>query len=138
MRSLTIYFAHAVAGVKELMALPQLTAPPAGAAGGTAAIPAATRSSRRRKGPAFLPSEHDDLPPGVAFMVGLPHWRNGFELSRGCHCTQTLGEHAGPISALDFTEPYGTLVTAGQDDIVRVWDLCDGQQVGTLRGHTGT
>jgi hypothetical protein len=26
--------------------------------------------SRRRKGPAFLPSEHDELPPGVAFMVG--------------------------------------------------------------------
>jgi division protein 1 len=28
-------------------------------------------SSRRRKGPAFLPSEHDELPPGVAFMVRL-------------------------------------------------------------------
>ena len=28
-------------------------------------------SSRRRKGPAFLPSEHDDLPNGVAFMVRL-------------------------------------------------------------------
>lgn len=28
-----------------------------------------TPSSRRRKGPAFLPSEHDDLPSGVAFMV---------------------------------------------------------------------
>ncbi|EEB86624.1 hypothetical protein MPER_16355, partial [Moniliophthora perniciosa FA553] len=26
------------------------------------------QSSRRRKGPAFLPSEHDELPPGVAFM----------------------------------------------------------------------
>ena len=26
-------------------------------------------STRRRKGPAFLPSEHDELPPGVAFMV---------------------------------------------------------------------
>ena len=26
-------------------------------------------SSRRRKGPAFLPSEHDDLPVNVAFMV---------------------------------------------------------------------
>ena len=26
-------------------------------------------TSRRRKGPAFLPSEHDELPPGVAFMV---------------------------------------------------------------------
>lgn len=29
------------------------------------------QSSRRRKGPAFLPSEHDDLPPGMAFMVSL-------------------------------------------------------------------
>ncbi len=38
---------------------------------------------------------------------------------------------------MDFTEPYGTLVTAGQDDIVRVWDLCDGQEIGRLRGHTG-
>lgn len=28
-------------------------------------------SSRRRKGPAFLPSEHDDLPHSVAFMVRL-------------------------------------------------------------------
>lgn len=29
------------------------------------------QSSRRRKGPAFLPSEHDELPPGIAFMVTL-------------------------------------------------------------------
>lgn len=41
---------------------------------GTKALPPSaaaisSRSSRRRKGPAFLPSEHDDLPPGVAFMV---------------------------------------------------------------------
>lgn len=34
----------------------------------------AARVGKRRKGPAFLPSEHDDLPPGVAFMV------------RGVHC----------------------------------------------------
>ncbi len=26
---------------------------------------------KRRKGPAFLPSEHDDLPAGVAFMVRM-------------------------------------------------------------------
>jgi WD40 repeat protein len=52
-------------------------------------------------------------------------------------CYQTLEEHSAPITALDFTEPYGTLVTAGQDDIVRVWDLCDGQEIGRLRGHTG-
>lgn len=29
------------------------------------------------------------------------------------------------------------LVTAGQDDVVKVWDLCDGEEVGQLRGHTG-
>ncbi|KAG5646084.1 hypothetical protein DXG03_004507 [Asterophora parasitica] len=76
-------------------------------------------SSRRRKGPAFLPSEHDELPPGVAFM--------------------TLESHTTPITALDFSEPYGTLVTASQEDAQpRVWDLFSGSEIGRLRGHSGT
>ncbi|KII86395.1 hypothetical protein PLICRDRAFT_43989 [Plicaturopsis crispa FD-325 SS-3] len=76
-------------------------------------------SSRRRKGPAFLPSEHDELPPGVAFM--------------------TLDSHTTPITALDFSEPYGTLVSAAQEDSQpRVWDLFSGTEVGRLRGHRGT
>ncbi|KAF8761578.1 WD40 repeat-like protein [Rhizoctonia solani] len=53
------------------------------------ATPSDVGTSRRR--PAFLPSEHDDLPPNIAFM------------------TLTT---SGPIAALDFTEPYGLLVTA--------------------------
>ncbi|KAL7416803.1 WD40-repeat-containing domain protein [Mrakia frigida] len=84
-----------------------------GALGSGGSIP-----SRRRKGPAFLPSEHDDLPSGMAFM--------------------TLSNHTGSITALDFSEPYGTLVTAATDDTVRVWDLCSGEETGRLRGHTGT
>ncbi|BEJ17994.1 hypothetical protein CspHIS471_0702710 [Cutaneotrichosporon sp. HIS471] len=104
-------------GVQEMMASPSVTS-----AAGTKALPptAATpvKSSRRRKGPAFLPSEHDELPSGVAFM--------------------SLQAHTGPITALDFNEPYGMLVTAGQDDIVKVWDLCDGETIGELRGHKGT
>ncbi|KAI0063225.1 WD40 repeat-like protein [Artomyces pyxidatus] len=80
--------------------------------------PAHLQSSRRRKGPAFLPSEHDELPPGVAFMT--------------LECGTT------PIAALDFSEPYGTLVTATQDDAQpRVWDLLSGEDIGHLRGHTG-
>ncbi|KAJ6626942.1 WD40-repeat-containing domain protein [Mycena sp. CBHHK59/15] len=76
-------------------------------------------TSRRRKGPAFLPSEHDELPPGVAFM--------------------TLDGHTTPITALDFSEPYGTLVSASQDDAQpRVWDLFSGTEIGRLRGHSGT
>ncbi|KAF9654261.1 WD40 repeat-like protein [Thelephora ganbajun] len=76
-------------------------------------------SSRRRRGPAFLPSEHHELPPGVAFM--------------------TLSSHSTPITSLDFSEPYGTLVSAAQEDSQpRVWDLLSGQEIGRLRGHTGT
>lgn len=51
---------------------------------------------------------------------------------------QTLTGHTAPITALDFNEPYGMLVTSGQDDIVKVWDLCDGEPIGELRGHKGT
>ncbi|KAF9258618.1 WD40 repeat-like protein [Marasmius fiardii PR-910] len=77
------------------------------------------QSSRHRKGPAFLPSEHSELPPGVAFM--------------------TLESHKTPITALDFSEPYGTLVSASQEDSQpRVWDLFSGSEIGRLRGHGGT
>ncbi|PCH33260.1 WD40 repeat-like protein [Wolfiporia cocos MD-104 SS10] len=72
----------------------------------------APHSSRRRKGPAFLPSEHDELPPG---------------------------SHTTPITALDISEPYGTLVSASQEDSQpRVWDLLTGDELGRLRGHRGT
>lgn len=45
--------------VTERLAFEERSAP-------TATMP---RTGKRRKGPAFLPSEHDELPPGVAFMV---------------------------------------------------------------------
>ncbi|KAH7883973.1 WD40-repeat-containing domain protein [Phlebopus sp. FC_14] len=74
--------------------------------------------SRRRKGPVFLPSEHDELPPAIAFM--------------------TLERHSSPITALDFSEPYGTLVSSSQDELQpRVWDLMTGTEIGRLRGHRG-
>lgn len=80
------------------------------------------QSSRRRKGPAFLPSEHDDLPPGVAFLT-LP-----------------ASSQQNPITALDFSEPYGTLVTAVVDDddpSPRVWDMLSIEEIGRLKGHKG-
>lgn len=60
-------------GVQELMASPAIKA-----AAGAKSLPLSSsgagisnKSSRRRKGPAFLPSEHDELPSGVAFMVSM-------------------------------------------------------------------
>lgn len=50
---------------------------------------------------------------------------------------QTLQAHSAPLTALDMNEPYGLLVTAGQDEVVNVWDLCDGEKLGQLRGHRG-
>ena len=77
-------------------------------------------SSRRRKGPAFLPSEHDELPVNVAFMVRLR--------PPGPADSQTLSGHTAPITALDLTEPYGTLVSASTDETIRLWDLTTGDE----------
>lgn len=93
--------------------------------------------SRRRKGPAFLPSEHDELPAGVAFMVGQDP-SNSTSLSYSI-TFQTLDSHSAPITALDFSEPYGRLVSASQETYNPcVWDLMSGTEIGKLRGHTGT
>ncbi|KAK7064684.1 Trp-Asp repeat-containing protein [Favolaschia claudopus] len=101
-------------GVKERLEFEQSQRPQKAAASQPFHLP---HTSRRRKGPAFLPSEHDELPPGVAFM--------------------TLDGHSTPLTALDFSEPYGTLVSASQaDPQPRVWDLFSGAEIGRLRGHT--
>lgn len=50
---------------------------------------------------------------------------------------QTLSSHTAPITALDFNEPYGFLVSASQDGSARLWDLCSGEEVGRLSGHHG-
>lgn len=52
--------------------------------------------------------------------------------------SKTLEAHSTPITALDFSEPYGTLVSASLDDSQpRVWDLMTGSEIGRLRGHRG-
>lgn len=96
---------------------------------------AVSASSRRRKGPAFLPSEHDDLPSGVAFMVR----RSYSDKIAGANgvLVQTLSGHLAPITSLDFSEPYGVAVTASLDESVRLWDLTTGDPLGYLKGHTG-
>ncbi|KAJ3576265.1 hypothetical protein NP233_g517 [Leucocoprinus birnbaumii] len=99
-------------GVKERLQFEQSTSR------ASSAQPIHLPTTRRRKGPAFLPSEHEELPAGVAFM--------------------TLESHTSPITALDFSEPYGTLVTASHEDSQpRVWDLFSGTEAGRLRGHSG-
>ena len=103
-----------VEGVRERKAVEESNGPAKGV----------DKSSRRRKGPVFLPSEHDDLPPGVAFL------------------TLAASSSNAPITALDFSEPYGTLVSAvaeegDEDPSPRVWDMLEIEEIGRLRGHRG-
>ncbi|KAK9899757.1 WD40 repeat-like protein [Cystobasidium minutum MCA 4210] len=102
-------------------------------------------SSRRRKGPAFLPSEHDALPPNVAFMT----------LTSRNPAIQSCS-----VTSLDFSEPYGLLVASyslpstsaytssssasnnyapggGRNGQVSVYDLTDGEELARLEGHSG-
>ncbi|KAK0525834.1 Mitochondrial fission protein [Tilletia horrida] len=126
-------------GVSELLEIQRLRSAMPGGEKVTvpgAAAPATsmnTGSTRRRRGPLFLPSEHDDLPSQVAFMTLQPS-----TLSRSS--LHSASSSAGPITALDFSEPYGTLVSASSatDGAVRVWDLSTGEEVGRLRGHGGS
>ncbi|KAK5720668.1 Mitochondrial fission protein [Elasticomyces elasticus] len=43
--------------------------------------------------------------------------------------------HGEAITAMDFDAPFGTLVTASQDDSIKVWDLNAGKCLGALEGH---
>lgn len=97
-------------------------------------------SSRRRKGPAFLPSEHDHLPPNVAFMTLT---------------SRNPAIASSSVTSLDFSEPYGLLVASyslpstsafsqsnsssytGGDGQVSVYDLTDGEELARLKGHQG-
>ncbi|KAH9819208.1 WD40-repeat-containing domain protein [Melampsora americana] len=49
----------------------------------------------------------------------------------------TLKGHTQPISALDFTSPYGQLVSASFDQTLKVWDLISGDEIRELIGHKG-
>lgn len=43
--------------------------------------------------------------------------------------------HGDTITAMDFDVPFGTMVTAGLDDTLRVWNLNTGRCTGLLEGH---
>ncbi|EGG12921.1 uncharacterized protein MELLADRAFT_41592 [Melampsora larici-populina 98AG31] len=49
----------------------------------------------------------------------------------------TLKGHTKPISALDFTTPYGQLISASFDQSLKVWDLVSGDEIQELIGHKG-
>ncbi|MCL4821608.1 MAG: protein kinase [Vicinamibacteria bacterium] len=50
---------------------------------------------------------------------------------------RVLGRHGGPVAALAFTLEGQKLLSAGWDQVVRVWDVADGRPLATLQGHDG-
>jgi division protein 1 len=111
-------------------------------------------SSRRRKGEAVILEISCVLLLNALPRTGIFTLRTRRITTGGCiygvfippsllrmhsSATQTLECGSTPITSLDFSEPYGTLVTASQEDAhPRVWDLLSGEEIGRLRGHVGT
>lgn len=62
-----------------------------------------------------LPVLHEHLEPGTAI--------------------REIKAHGDNITAIDFDVPFGTMVSAGLDDMVKVWDLNAGRCIGVLEGH---
>ncbi|KAK5454459.1 Mitochondrial fission protein [Exophiala xenobiotica] len=58
-------------------------------------------------------------------------------LEQGSHI-KTVPAHNDTITAIDFDQPFGTMVSAALDDTVRVWDLNLGRCMGFLEGHTAS
>lgn len=58
-------------------------------------------------------------------------------LGAGSHI-KTIPAHNDTITAFDFDQPFGTMVSAALDDTVRVWDLNLGRCMGFLEGHTAS
>ncbi|KAG0237687.1 Mitochondrial fission protein [Mortierella sp. GBA43] len=50
-------------------------------------------------------------------------------------CIHTFRGHDGMITSMDLNGPYGTLVTASKDNMVRVWDMSTFKCLGLLPGH---
>ncbi|KAH8159299.1 hypothetical protein CIB48_g8957 [Xylaria polymorpha] len=59
------------------------------------------------------------------------HFDPGFNI-------REIKAHTEQITALDFDVPFGTMVSASQDDTVKVWDLNAGRCIGSLEGHTAS
>ena len=48
---------------------------------------------------------------------------------------EELAQHDGPVRTLAFSPDGRQLVSGGQDNVLRVWDLTTGQERAVLRGH---
>lgn len=106
----------------------------------------ATTSTRRKKGPSYLPTEHDALPPHVAFTVRFIH----LKLREALNAIKTLN-YPDPIIALDFSAPYDLLLASASSSplptststpsstnssfSLSLHSLKSGRQLTYLRGH---
>jgi WD40 repeat protein len=68
--------------------------------------------------------------PDLAVPSGLTETLNVFEI--------TPANYDTPISALAYTPDGTILVTAGADQMVRVWEAATGRELIALSGHTAT
>jgi division protein 1 len=85
--------------------------------------------------PSTTPSPKSKRRPKYAKRKSMPVLHE--HLEPGSHI-KNIPAHNDSVTALDFDQPFGTMVTAALDDTVRVWDLNLGRCMGFLEGHTAS
>src|ERR1700688_4862318 len=81
--------------------------------------PAPVRATEPEPKPQARTDIHGDaLPAGALARLGTIRWR-----------------HGGPVTFVSFLADGKTLLTASQDNTVRVWDLATGKEVRRLDQH---
>ncbi|WBW72052.1 mitochondrial outer membrane fission complex, WD repeat subunit Mdv1 [Schizosaccharomyces osmophilus] len=66
-------------------------------------------------------NQKDEQPTTLSLISGTP--------------VKQFQAHSSPITSLDFSHPFGNLVTASLDKTVKVWDMAGVVCLGQLEGH---
>ncbi|EPX71312.1 CCR4-Not complex subunit Caf4/Mdv1 [Schizosaccharomyces octosporus yFS286] len=82
-----------------------------------------------------LASDYLDFPAAAASEENQKHEQPAtLSLISGTPVKQ-FQAHSSPITSLDFSHPFGNLVTASLDKTVKVWDMAGVVCLGQLEGH---
>jgi WD40 repeat protein len=75
--------------------------------------------------------------PSGSYNIARRLYRPRHSKSSDLCKSRTFHGHGGPIWCLSYNEQTEHVYSGGYDETIKVWDLCTGNCLDTLRGHTG-
>ena len=103
--------------------------PTVGAATPAPAPATATRAATPAPSPAAATTASPGRGPGRSPIAGSPGAATAGQ--------RTLTGHESTVSLAVFSPDGKTLVSGGDDELIKLWDVASGKELKTLTGHTG-